>query len=85
MQPGAIVKPMVAMVCASCIVQDKAMGITYIHMVTTSVGQVALKSSHLAAQTPGLITEDVADLPKEETDNHLWVEGLSCHLAWEHP
>ena len=44
MQQEAMVKPTVATMCASCIVQDETMGITYMDMVTTSVGQVALRS-----------------------------------------
>ena len=62
-QPETMVKPVVATVCASCIVQDEAMGITYMDTVTTSMGQVALGCSCPAAQTPGLTTEDVTDLP----------------------
>ena len=38
MQPGAVVKPVVVMVCASHIVQDEATGITYMDTVTTSMG-----------------------------------------------
>ena len=57
-----IVEPTVAIMCTSHIVQDKAMGITYMDMVTTSVGQVALGSSCLVAQTPRLTIEDVRDL-----------------------
>ena len=38
MQPEAMVEPAVTMMCASHIVQHKAMGITYMDMVTTSVG-----------------------------------------------
>ena len=44
-------------------VQDEAMGITYMDMVTTSMGQVALIHSCLGAQAPGLIIEDVTILP----------------------
>ena len=51
-QPEAMVEPTVATMCASHIVQDEAMGITYMDMVTTSVGQVALGSSCLAAHNP---------------------------------
>ena len=46
MQPEVMVEPMVAMVCVSCIMQDKATGITYMETVTTSVGQVALRCSY---------------------------------------
>ena len=35
-QPEVMVKPKVAIVCTSRIVQDDAMGITYMDMVTTS-------------------------------------------------
>ena len=38
MQPEAIVEPVVAMMCASHVVQDEASGITYMEMVTTAVG-----------------------------------------------
>ena len=51
------------MMYTSCIVQDEAMGITYMDTVTTSVGQVALGGPHLAIQTPGPTTEDITDLP----------------------
>ena len=37
-QQEMMVEPMVAMLCASCIVQDEASGITYLEMVTTSLG-----------------------------------------------
>ena len=63
MQPEAIVKPTVATVCTSSTVQDEATGITYMDTITNSVGLVALESSHPVAQTPGLIIEDVTDLP----------------------
>ena len=45
-------------------------------MVTISVGQVALRSSCLVAQTPRLTIEDITNLPKEKADNCLWAEGL---------
>ena len=41
-QPEAVVKPAVAMMCASHVVQDEASRVTYMEMVTTSVGCVAL-------------------------------------------
>ena len=62
-QPEAMVKPMVATVCASHIVQDEAMGITYMDTVNTSVGQVALGCSYLTAPIPRLTIEDVTNLP----------------------
>ena len=63
MQPEVMVEPTVAMVCARCIVQDKASGIMYMETVTFSVGQVALRCSCPAAQTPGLTIGDVTDFP----------------------
>ena len=62
-QPEAIIEPAVATVCASHIVQDEGTGVTYMDMVTTSMGQVALGSSHPAALSPRLIIEDVTNLP----------------------
>ena len=32
------IKPAIAMMCTSCIVQDEVMGITYMDTVTTSMG-----------------------------------------------
>ena len=63
MQPEVILESVVATVCASHIVQDKAMGITYMDTVTTSVGQVALRSSCSVAKIPRLIIEDFPNLP----------------------
>ena len=57
------IKPAVAMMCTSHIVQDKAMGITYMDTVTMSMGWVALRGPHLAIQTPGPTIEDITDLP----------------------
>ena len=62
LQPEAIVEPAVATLCASHIVLDEAMGITYMDMATTFVEQVALRSSCPVAQTPRLIIEDVPNL-----------------------
>ena len=63
MQLEVMGKPAVAMMCASCIVQDEIMGVTYMYMVTTPMGRVTLRSSHLATQTPGPTIEDITDLP----------------------
>ena len=57
------IKPAIAMMCTSHIVQDEATGITYMDTVTTSMGQVALGDPHLAIQTPGTTIEDITDLP----------------------
>ena len=66
MQPEVVVEPMVATMCASCIVQDEASGIIYMEMVTTSMGQVAPGCTCPVAQNPWLTIKDVTDLPKEE-------------------
>ena len=72
MQLEVVVKPAVATMCASCAVQDEASGGTYMEMVTTSVGQVALRCTCLVAQNPWLTIRDITNLPKEERDdNHL--------------
>ena len=63
MQPEVMGKPMVATKCASHVVQDEASGITYMEMVTTSVGQVALGCTHPPAPTPSLTIEDITNLP----------------------
>ena len=57
----AAIEPTVATMCASHIVQDEAMGMTYMDTITTSVGQVALGGPSLA--TPGPIIEDITNLP----------------------
>ena len=49
MQPEIMVEPAVATMCTSHIIQDETTGVTYMDMVTTSVGRVALSSSHLVA------------------------------------
>ena len=61
---------MVAMMCASHVVQDEASRVTYIEMVTTSVGQVAPGHTCLVVQTPQLTIKNITNLPKEEGDNN---------------
>ena len=63
------IKPTVAIMCASHVVQDEASGVTYMEMVTTSVGWVALAYAPPAVQSPQLTIEDVMDLPKMEGNN----------------
>ena len=62
MQPEILVEPAIATMCTSCIIKDEAMGVTYMDMVTTSMGMVALSSSHVATCSPGLTIEDVTNL-----------------------
>ena len=63
MQLEMIAEPGVALMCTSCIIQDETTGITYMESVTTSVGRVALRSSHLVAHPPRPTKEDVTNLP----------------------
>ena len=55
--------PTVAMVYATHIVQDKATGVTYMDMVTASVGRVALGNPCMAANLQGPTMGDITDLP----------------------
>ena len=54
-QPEAVVEPAVAMMCASCVVQDEASGVTYMEMMD---------------QNSQLTIRDITDLPKEEGDDN---------------
>ena len=63
LQLVAVVEPTVAMMSTSCIVKDKATGITYMDTVTTSVGQVALGGPSQGIQTTGPTIKDITDLP----------------------
>ena len=49
---GLAIEPAVAMMCASCIVQDEATGMTYMDTVSTYKGWVALRGSSLVTQAP---------------------------------
>ena len=61
-QPDMLMEPMVTMMYATCIVQDQATRITYMDMVTASVGRMALRNPHMAATLPGPTVEDITDL-----------------------
>ena len=52
MQLEMMVEPAVAMISTSHIIQDETTGVTYMDMVTTSMGRVALRSFHLVACPP---------------------------------
>ena len=74
MQPEVVVEPAIATMCASCVVQDEASEVTYMEMVTTSVGWVALNCAHPVVQNPWLTIRNITNLPTEEGDNnHLKV------------
>ena len=69
--------PTVAMVYSTCIVQDKATGVTYMDMVTASVKAVALQNPCMAANLQGPTMEDITDLPKRvKADGHPETEQL---------
>ena len=53
-QPKVVIEPAVATMCTSPVVQDKASGVSYMEMVTTSVGWVALTVPAQWFKTPGL-------------------------------
>ena len=46
----------------SCIVKDEVTGITYMDMVTTSVGRVALSGPEQETPAQGPMIEDITDL-----------------------
>ena len=62
MQPEILAEPAIATMCTSCIIQDEAIGVTYMDMVTPSMGRVGLSSSHMATCSPGPTIEDFTDL-----------------------
>ena len=49
--------------CATHLVKDEATGVTYMDMVTTSMGRVALGSSCVVANPHGPIIEDITNSP----------------------
>ena len=59
---GVMSAPGVATMCMSYIIRDKATGATYLDMVTTSVGRVALSGPEQETPAQGPTTEDVTDL-----------------------
>ena len=69
--PEAAVEPAVATMCASCVIQDEASGVTYVEMVTTSVWWVAFTHAPPVVQSPQLIIEDIMDLPKNRRKQWL--------------
>ena len=59
---GVMSAPGVVTMCISCIVRDKVTGATYLDMVTTSVGRVALSGPEQETPAQGPMIEDVTDL-----------------------
>ena len=69
MQPYILVEPATATMCTSCIIQDETMGVTYMDMVTISVGRVALNSSHVVPCSSGPTIDDITDHSQETEDD----------------
>ena len=63
LQLAAVVEPTVVMMSTSCILKDEATGITYMDIMTTSVGQVALGGPSQGIQATEPIIEDITNLP----------------------
>ena len=61
-QLEVMVKPAMAIMCTTHIVQDETTGVTYMDTVTTSVERVAFRSSCMLAHPPRPTIEDVTDL-----------------------
>ena len=61
-QPDTLEGPTVAMMYTTHIVQDETTGVTFIDMVTTSIGKVALGNPHMVANFWGSTIEDITDL-----------------------
>ena len=75
LQLDAAVKPAMATMCASHVIQDETSGVTYTEMVIASVGWVALAYDPSVVQSPKHTIEDIIDLPKMEGNNdHLLAE-----------
>ena len=67
-----LAEPVIATMCTSHIVQDETMGVTYMDIVTTSMGRVAPSSSHMAPCSSRPTIEDITDLSQErKDDSHL--------------
>ena len=66
LQPASAIKPTVATMCASWVIQDEASSVTYMEMVTASIGWMALAHAPPVVQSPQLTIEDVMDLPRIE-------------------
>ena len=60
--PLVMTAPGVVTMCTSCIIRDKLTGTTYLDMVTTTVGRVALSSPKKETPTQGPTIEDVMGL-----------------------
>ena len=62
MQPEILAEPAIATMCTSPTVQDETTGVTYMDMVTTSLGRVALSSSYMVTCSLRPTIEDITNL-----------------------
>ena len=59
MSIGVVGTPRISTMSTSCIIRDEAMGVTYMDMVTTSIGRVALSGPDSEASSQGPTIEDI--------------------------
>ena len=62
LQIAAVIEPTVVTMSTSRIVKDRATGVTYKDIMTTSVVQVALSGPNQGTPAKGPIIEDITDL-----------------------
>ena len=58
---GVVATPRNSTISMSCITRDEVMGVTYVDMVTTSIGRVVLSGPDPEASSQGPTIEDVTD------------------------
>ena len=56
-----VTAPGIASMSSSCIVRDELTGVTYMDMVTTSIGRVAISGPGQEASPTGPTIEDIMD------------------------
>ena len=56
-----VATPGLSTMSMSCIIRDEVTGVTYMDMVTTSIGRVAFSSPDSEASSQGPTIEDVTD------------------------
>ena len=62
-QPDMLMEPTVTTMYTTHIIQEKATGVTYMDMVTASVGRMVLRNPCMAATLPGPTVGDITDHP----------------------
>ena len=61
-QQEILAEPVMVTMCTSHIIQDEAMGVTYMDTVTVSMGRVALSSLHVVTYSPSPTIEDITNI-----------------------